>query len=115
MSGSVIVAGARTPIGKLRGALAGRSAVELGGVAIHDGLWSTFTKMTMGESSDRVNAELGISREEQDAWAARSHHRADQAWGAGRMAEQVVAVEVPGSGIDPTSVDRDEGIRPDTT
>src|SRR5437867_4169795 len=88
---------------------------ELVDSMIHDGLWSTFTKMTMGESSDRVNAELGISREEQDAWAARSHHRADQAWGAGRMADEVVAVEVPGSGIDPTSVDRDEGIRPDTT
>jgi acetyl-CoA C-acetyltransferase len=88
---------------------------ELVDSMIHDGLWSTFTKMTMGESSDRVNAELGISREEQDAWAARSHHRADQAWGEDRMADEVVAVEVPGSGNDPPSVDRDEGIRPDTT
>ena len=40
---------------------------------IHDGLWSTFTEQHMGEGTDEVNAELGIAREEQDAWAARSH------------------------------------------
>src|ERR1700747_2639754 len=39
---------------------------------IHDGLWSTFTGRHMGESSDDVNKELEISREDQDAWAARS-------------------------------------------
>jgi acetyl-CoA C-acetyltransferase len=82
---------------------------------IHDGLWSTFTKMTMGESSDQVNAELGISREEQDAWAARSHQRADRAWREGRMADEVVPVTVPSSRGGVTSVDRDEGIRPETT
>ena len=39
---------------------------------IHDGLWSTFTGQHMGESSDEVNESLGIARERQDAWAARS-------------------------------------------
>src|SRR5690242_7489670 len=63
---------------------------------IHDGLWSTFTGQHMGESSDEVNAALGISREEQDAWAARSHQRAADARGSGRFGE-------------------DEGIRPDAT
>jgi acetyl-CoA C-acetyltransferase len=82
---------------------------------IHDGLWSSFTKMTMGESSDRVNADLGITREEQDAWAARSHGRADAAWDEGRMAEEVVPVEAPQSSGDPVVVRRDEGIRPHTT
>src|SRR5205814_6392557 len=42
---------------------------------VYDGLWSTFTDKHMGESSDDVNAELQISREDQDAWAARSHQR----------------------------------------
>jgi len=82
---------------------------------IHDGLWSTFTKMTMGESSDEVNAELGIGREEQDAWAARSHTRAHAAWEEGRMAEEVVPVQAPQAKGEPVEVARDEGIRPDTT
>ena len=49
---------------------------ELVDSMIHDGLWSTFTDQHMGESSDEISAELGISREDQDAWAARSHQRA---------------------------------------
>jgi acetyl-CoA C-acetyltransferase len=81
----------------------------------HDGLWSTFSKTTMGEASDRVNAELGIGREEQDAWAARSHQRAAAAWDEGRLADEVVAVEVPQRKGEPVVFDRDEGIRPDST
>jgi acetyl-CoA C-acetyltransferase len=82
---------------------------------IHDGLWSTFTKQHMGESSDEINAELGITREEQDAWSARSHHRAAAAWASGAMAEEVVPVEVAQSSGGPGVVDRDEGIRPDSS
>jgi acetyl-CoA C-acetyltransferase len=88
---------------------------ELVDSMVHDGLWSTFTRQHMGESSDEVNAELGIGREEQDAWSARSHQRAAAAWDEGRMSEEVVAVEVPRRKGDPAVVDRDEGIRPDTT
>jgi acetyl-CoA C-acetyltransferase len=88
---------------------------ELVDSMIRDGLWSTFTRQHMGESSDAVNAELGISREEQDAWAARSHARAHEAWEAGRLAEEVVPVEVPGRKGERVLVERDEGIRPDTT
>ena len=82
---------------------------------IYDGLWSTFTDKHMGESSDEVNAELGIGREEQDAWAARSHIRAAAAWDQGRMAEETFPVQIPQRKGDPVVVDRDEGIRPDTT
>jgi acetyl-CoA C-acetyltransferase len=82
---------------------------------IYDGLWSTFTDKHMGESSDEVNRELEISREDQDAWAARSHRRAADAWQSGRMPEEVVPVEVPQRKGDPVVVDRDEGIRPDAT
>jgi acetyl-CoA C-acetyltransferase len=73
---------------------------------IHDGLWSTFTGQHMGESSDEVNATLGISREEQDEWAARSHQRAADARESGRCAEEIVGVD---------SFGEDEGIRPDAT
>jgi acetyl-CoA C-acetyltransferase len=82
---------------------------------IHDGLWSTFTGQHMGESSDQVNAALGISRQDQDAWAARSHQRAAAAWASGRFAAEVVGVPVQGPGGGTTVVERDEGIRPQTT
>ena len=82
---------------------------------IHDGLWSTFTQLHMGESSDAVNAELSIRREDQDAWAARSHRRAHAGWGSGALADEVVSVEIPQRKGDPVLVERDEGIRPDST
>jgi acetyl-CoA C-acetyltransferase len=79
---------------------------EIVDAMIHDGLWSTFTGQHMGESSDEVNAELGISREEQDGWAARSHQLAADARASGRSAEEIVAVD---------HFSEDEGIRPETT
>ena len=82
---------------------------------VYDGLWSTFTDQHMGESSDEVNAELELTREDQDAWSARSHQRAAEAWEAGRFDEEVVPVEVPQRKGDPVVVARDEGIRGDTT
>jgi acetyl-CoA C-acetyltransferase len=82
---------------------------------VHDGLWSTFTKQHMGASSDEVNQELEIGREEQDAWAARSHQRASAAWASGAMAEEVVPVMLPQRKGEPIRVDKDEGIRADTT
>ena len=88
---------------------------ELVDTMIHDGLWSTFTGQHMGESSDQVNAALQISRQDQDAWAARSHQRAAAAWASGRSADEVVGVPVQGRAGEMTVVDRDEGIRPQTT
>jgi acetyl-CoA C-acetyltransferase len=82
---------------------------------IRDGLWSTFTKQVMGESTDEVNTELGISRVEQDEWSARSHQRAHAGWQSGALAEEVVAVEVPQRKGDPVALSRDEGIRADST
>jgi acetyl-CoA C-acetyltransferase len=81
---------------------------------IHDGLWCAFDDRHMGEGTDAVSAELGISREAQDAFAARSHRRAADAWDAGRFDDEVVPVEVPRRSGDAVTVDRDEGIRPDT-
>src|SRR6266851_2493328 len=81
---------------------------------VHDGLWSTFLNQHMGESSDDVNRELEIRREEQDEWAARSHERAQRAWDAGVMADEVVAVELRSKRGPTTRIDRDEGIRPGT-
>ncbi|MGZ8629500.1 MAG: acetyl-CoA C-acetyltransferase [Actinomycetota bacterium] len=84
-------------------------------VMIHDGLWCAFDDRHMGEGTDAINAELGITRGDQDAWAARSHARAHDAWGSGRLGEEVVPVEVPQREGEPAVVGRDEGIRPETT
>jgi len=82
---------------------------------VHDGLWSTFTEKHMGESSDEVNDELELSREDQDAWAARSHQRAERAWNDGVFEDEVVAVSVPRRRGESVKVERDEGVRPGTT
>jgi acetyl-CoA C-acetyltransferase len=88
---------------------------ELVDTMVHDGLWSTFTGQHMGESSDQVNTALEISRQDQDAWAARSHQRAAAAWASGRFADEVVGVPVQGPAGEESVVERDEGIRPHTT
>ena len=82
---------------------------------VHDGLWSTFTDQHMGEGSDEVNRELEIGREEQDAWAARSHQRAERAWDSGAMADEVIPVALPQKRGEAVTVERDEGVRPGTT
>ena len=81
---------------------------------IHDGLWCAFDDRHMGEGTDEISAELGLTREEQDAFAARSHRLAAEAWEAGRFDDEVVPVEVPQRRGDPVAVSRDEGIRADT-
>lgn len=82
---------------------------------IHDGLWSSFHDHHMGEGTDIVSRELGVTRQEQDLWSERSHRRAADAWDAGRLSEEVVAIEVPRRTGEPVVFDRDEGIRPDTS
>ncbi len=82
---------------------------------IHDGLWCAFDDRHMGEGTDQISAELGVSREAQDAWSERSHQRAQAAWESGRMGQEVIAVQVPQRKGEPVGFTRDEGIRPGTT
>lgn len=81
----------------------------------HDGLFCAFDHCTMGESSDHKNERLGISREEQDEWSARSHERAAAATVHGAFSDEIVATEVPVRKGDPVLVTADEGIRADST
>ncbi len=82
----------------------------------HDGLWDAFTDQAMGLLTEKANTDgLQSSREEQDAYAARSHQRAALAWKNGVFDDEVVPVEVPSRRGDPTFVTTDEGIRGDTT
>jgi acetyl-CoA C-acetyltransferase len=81
----------------------------------YDGLWDAFTDDAMGALTDKQNAALGISREEQDAFAARSHQRAAAAQKDGRFADEIVPVRIPQRRGDPLLIDTDEGVRPETT
>jgi len=78
-----------------------------------DGLTDVFDGLSMGESTERHNKKLDISRAEQDEFAASSQQRAARATKDGILAEEIVPVEVTalGGGI----VEADEGIRPDTS
>lgn len=69
----------------------------------------------MIETAENLARKYGISREEADAFAVRSQHNAADAWASGRFAEEVVPISVPQRKGDPLMVDRDEGIRADTT
>jgi acetyl-CoA C-acetyltransferase len=73
---------------------------------VFDGLTSTFDGMHMVQQASQVARELGIARQDQDAWAARSHQRAAAAQDAGRLADEIVAVGDAAA---------DESIRRDTT
>ena len=59
---------------------------------IFDGLTSSFDRMHMVQQASKGARELGISREEQDGWALRSHERAAQAQDEGRFEEEIVPV-----------------------
>ena len=84
-------------------------------VMMIDGLFCAFDKCVMGESTDGKTAELGMGRDEQDEWAARSHQRAAEATSNGQFAAEIVPVEVPQRRGDPVMVEADEGIRADST
>ena len=72
----------------------------------YDGLTSTFDGRHMVEQASFVSRELGISRDDQDAWALRSHERAIAAQDEGRFADEIVAID---------GFDTDEGPRRDTS
>jgi 3-oxoadipyl-CoA thiolase len=69
---------------------------------------------SMGETGENVAERYGIGREDQDAFALRSHQRAVAAIEAGLPAEEIVPIEVP-KGRETVLVEADEGPRPDAS
>jgi acetyl-CoA C-acetyltransferase len=97
-----------------------RSGYKYGSVQMldsmaHDGLFCAFDDCAMGESTERYNAKLGITREEQDAFSALSHQRAAEAAKNGLFDDEIVPVEIPQRKGDPIVFSTDEGVRADTT
>ncbi|GLW56402.1 acetyl-CoA C-acetyltransferase [Kitasatospora phosalacinea] len=81
----------------------------------HDGLTDAYENIPMGESTEKHNTRLGITREVQDAIAAASHQRAAKAQADGVFEAEIVPVAIPQRKGDPVLFSQDEGIRADTT
>ncbi|MDQ3916278.1 MAG: acetyl-CoA C-acetyltransferase [Actinomycetota bacterium] len=82
---------------------------------IFDGLWDAFTDKHMGDQSEDVNMEFEVSREAQDEWSLRSHHRAAAAIAEGRFDEEIVPFSIPQRKGDAVEFKTDEGVRAGTT
>ena len=82
---------------------------------MHDGLLDAFEHVNMVRFGTDGAKRFGISREDQDMWALRSHQRAAAATDDGRLAEEIVGVKVTGRKGQTTYVEHDEPIRRDTT
>jgi len=80
-----------------------------------DSLTDAFDHLSMGESTENSGRKLGITRQEQDEFAALSHQRAAEATKNGLLAAEIVPVAIPQRGGEELMVTEDEGIRPGTT
>ncbi|MGW4662427.1 acetyl-CoA C-acetyltransferase [Streptosporangium sandarakinum] len=81
----------------------------------YDGLTDAYDQIAMGESTERHNVRLGLTREEQDDYSARSHRLAAAAIKNGTLDDEIVPVPVPQRKGDPVLFSADEGVRGDTT
>jgi acetyl-CoA C-acetyltransferase len=82
---------------------------------VHDGLWDIYNDFHMGMTAELVADKYEISREEQDAFAARSHNLAEAATAAGRFDREKFTIEVPQRKQDPIAFTTDENIREGAT
>ena len=88
---------------------------ELLDALIHDGLWCPFEHHHMGNSAEWIATHHRVTREQQDAFAFQSQHRAIAAMDAGRLRDEIAPVAVPGPKGQTTLVDTDENPRRDTS
>jgi acetyl-CoA C-acetyltransferase len=82
---------------------------------IHDGLWCAIEDQHMGEAAEWIAERVGLSREQLDAYALRSHQRAVAAAEQGRFAGEIVAIPIPKRTAAPILFDADECPRSDTS
>ncbi len=75
---------------------------------INDGLWDVFNNCHMGITAENLAAKYNITREQQDAFAAHSQNKAEQAIKAGRFGDEIVPVMIPQRKGDPLPFDKDE-------
>jgi acetyl-CoA C-acetyltransferase len=84
---------------------------------IYDGLWDVYNDFHMGTAAEMVAEKYGITREDQDAFAAESHARAAAATTQGAFRDEILPIEIPPAkkGAPATQFASDESIRPGTT
>jgi acetyl-CoA C-acetyltransferase len=84
---------------------------------VNDGLWDIYNNYHMGMTGENVAEKYGVTREQQDEYAANSHRKAVQAWKECRLKSQIVPVEIPAKkkGEASTYFEKDEGPREDTS
>lgn len=82
---------------------------------VHDGLWCAFNDYHMGITAENLCDNYTITREEQDAFSARSQQRAAAAIAAGKFTDEIIAVEIPQRKGDPVIFKQDEYVKGDTT
>ena len=88
---------------------------ELTDSMIADGLWDVYSNFHMGNTAELVSREKGVTREQQDAFAAESQRRAVAAMQAGKFAKEITPVELKGRKGEVALFDKDEGPRAETT
>lgn len=118
----VVVAGGQESMSQAPHLLPGsRKGFKYGDVSMKDhmaldGLWDAYTDQAMGALTEQANTgEKQVSREEQDAFGARSHQLAARGWKDGIFDEEVISVQIPQRKGEPLEFKNDEGIRPETT
>ena len=82
---------------------------------IHDGLWDVYNNMHMGNTGEVVAKECSIDRKQADEFAAQSHQKAAKAWDEGWFDWETFPISIPQRRGDPIVLNRDEGVRSDTT
>ena len=111
----IVVAGGQESMSQAPHAQQLRTGHKMGDVAlidtmIKDGLWDAFNGYHMGQTAENIADKWGITREAQDEFALASQHKAEAAQKAGRFAEEIAPVVIPGKKGD-VVVDQDEYIR----
>jgi len=115
----IVVAGGQESMSQAPHCAQLRAGIKFGDAAlidtlIRDGLWDAFNGYHMGQTAENVAQRWKISRAEQDEFAFQSQRKAAAAQKAGRFAEEIVPVRIPGRKGD-VVVEHDEAIRADTT
>jgi acetyl-CoA C-acetyltransferase len=82
---------------------------------VNDGLWCAFENYHMGNAGEVVSECYRVSREDQDAFAVRSHQKAAAAAEAGRFDDEILPIEIRQRDGSTVRFTRDESVRPDTT
>jgi acetyl-CoA C-acetyltransferase len=82
---------------------------------VRDGLWDAYNHYHMGNTAENVARKYGVSRGEQDAFAAASQQKAEAARESGRFKDEIIPIEVPQRKGPALTFDRDEFIKPGTT